>query len=319
MATKEISMSLVASALTQGVLKGQAPVAGVAARTQAQGVNTNSLEMLDLKYDVAEMSLATFTKAREQGIPLVALPIFPGRRFMQTGAMFRAGAHLRDLGDLRGKRVGLPQFWMTSSVWHRLVLHREYGVAQHEVSWLTMAPERMGSLGLPSEARQETSGRSARELLLAGELDATLSAGAGPRGGEAETDPRLAKAFPDPAAAQREYYERTRIFPIVHLIVMKEELANQEPRLVETLCNAFLQAKELGRSKALQDPNTRPIPGLDLDETQALFGPDPWPYGIDPNRPVLKMFLEDVREQGLIARDMAPEDLFTSTLPSELR
>lgn len=122
MATEEISISLVASPLTRPILDGQAPVAGVAVRTQAQGVNTNSLEMLDLKYDVAEMSLATFTKAREQGVPLVALPIFPGRRFMQPGATFRASAHLRGLSDLRGKRVGPPQFWMTSSVWHRLLV-----------------------------------------------------------------------------------------------------------------------------------------------------------------------------------------------------
>ncbi len=321
MAETELMASLIQSPLTQPVLSGQIPVEGASIRAQAaRSVNTNSMEMLDLTYDVAEMSLATFTKAREQGIPLVALPIFPGRRFMQSGVTLNASAGIHDMAELRGRRVGLPQFWMTSSVWHRLVLHQAHGVSQHEVNWVTTAPERMGSLGLPPEARQDTSARSARELLLAGEVDAVMAAGAGEGGrgeGEAKADPRVVPAFPDAAAAHRSYYQQTGIFPIVHLIVMKEELAKRDPELVESLCDAFQRSKDAGLEAMLQ--TSPPISGMSRDETQRLFGDDPWPYGIAANRNVLDLFLGDVREQGLTGRPMAVEELFAASLPASFR
>jgi 4,5-dihydroxyphthalate decarboxylase len=296
-------------------------VAGASVQAQAaRSVNTNSMEMLDLKYDVAEMSLATFTKAREMGIPLVALPIFPGRRFMQSGVIVSAASHIHDLDELRGRKVGLPQFWMTSSVWHRLVLNQAHGVAQHEVNWVTTAPERMGTLGLPAEARQDTSGRSARELLLAGEVDAVMGPGLGEGGGRGEGDASssagVRPAFDDPNAAQRAYYEKTGVFPIVHLIVMKEELARQDPELVESLCDTFQHAKEEGLPEMLDNPASRPLADLDRRQTQSLFGDDPWPYGVTANRKVLELFLGDVRQQGLVDRAMAVEELFASDLPT---
>jgi 4,5-dihydroxyphthalate decarboxylase len=319
----DLSLSLIASPLTRPVLDGKVGVEGATVKAQAaRSVNTNSMEMLDLKYDVAEMSLATFTKAREMGIPLVALPIFPGRRFMQGGVVVNVSSNIHDLDELRGRTVGLPQFWMTSSVWHRLVLNQAYGVPQHEVNWVTTAPERMGTLGLPPEARQDTSGRSARELLQAGEVDAVMGPGLG-EGGRGEGEPSssagLRTPFADPNGAQRAYYEKTGIFPIVHLIVMKEALARQDPELVESLCNSFQQAKQIGLPEMLENPATRPLSGLDQRETQSLFGEDPWPYGVAANRKVLELFLGDVRQQGLIDRDMAVDELFASDLPAGVR
>jgi 4,5-dihydroxyphthalate decarboxylase len=292
---------------------------------EARSVNTNSVEMLGLKYDVAEMSLATFVKAREQGIPLVALPIFPGRRFMQQGVTYAPGSSIKNLSELRGKRVGLPQFWMTSSVWHRLLLHREYGVAQQEVHWVTMAPERLASQGLPPEARQDTSGRGVRELLMAGELDAQMGPGVGgggrdegERGGSSDGGRGPVPAFPDLTAALRDYFTRSGIFPIAHLIVMKKALADGEPWLVESLCTAFEAAKQRGLPDALATDAEQPIPGLGVDETISLFGPDPWAYGISKNRAVLQIFLDDAQQQGLIGGPMAPEQLFPSNVPAEL-
>jgi len=323
----DLSVSLVASPLTQPVLDGAVPIDGVTAKTQAaRSVNTNSTEMLELTYDVAEMSLATFTKAREMGIPLVALPIFPGRRFTHNGVQVAVSAGIRDLSELRGRRVGLPQFWMTSSVWHRLVLRQAHGVSQAEVSWVTTAPERMGSLGLPSEAHLDTSGRNPRELLLAGEIDAIMGPGGGGgpaegrgEGGGGRRDDRIASPFADQAAAQRGYYEQTGILPIVHLIVMKEELAKQDPSLVGRLCNTFEKAKDEGLAAMLEEPATRPISGLSLDENRALFGDDPWQYGVGPNRKVLELFLSDVTDQGLTSRQLGAEELFAPGLPTSFQ
>src|SRR2546425_6823163 len=111
MADVEITLSLIPSPLTQPVLSGQVPVAGATVHhNEARSVNTNSLEMLDLTYDVGEMSLATLTRARQDGIPLVALPIFTGRRFLHSAVVLAPNIQVGDLTELRGKRVGLPQF-----------------------------------------------------------------------------------------------------------------------------------------------------------------------------------------------------------------
>jgi 4,5-dihydroxyphthalate decarboxylase len=327
----DLTVSLVPGPRTQPILDGRVPIPGVNGHPrEARSVNTNSMEMLDLKYDVAEMSLATFVKAREQGMPLIALPIFPGRRFMQQGVTYAPGSDISDPSELRGKRVGLPQFWMTSSVWHRLILDREYGVSQPEVRWVTMAPERLASQGLPPEARQDTSGRSARELMLAGELDAQMGPGnegrgggggrgEGDEGGTAERGPSPVPAFPDLTATLRGYFTRSLIFPIAHLIVMKQALADDEPGLVESLCAAFETAKQRTLQDALATPGERPIPGLGVEETTALFGPDPWAYGVSKNRALLQTFLDGAREQGLIAAPMAPDALFASAVPAGLK
>jgi 4,5-dihydroxyphthalate decarboxylase len=316
----EFTMSLIPSPLTEPVLSGKVPVAGSRiTMNEASSVNTNSLQMLDRKYDVGEMSMATLTRARQDGIPLVALPIFTGRRFLHSAVTLAPNVEVKDLSELRGKRVGLPQFWMTSSVWHRLILHLEYGVAQDEVQWVTMAPERLGTLQLPPGARQDTSGRTVQELLAAGEIDASMGAGvereqAGAGAGGAAPK----RAFADPVAAQRDYYARTKVFPIMHLIVMNEELAKQHPELVSSLATAFTQAKSGNLATALGTRGFRPIPGLEENETTSLFGADPWRYGIEANRRVLETFLGDAQDQGLTDQPMAPEDLFPRPLPSQL-
>jgi len=323
MAGVELHMSIIESPLTRPIIEGRAEVEGARVDAHAAlSVNTNSMEMLDLKFDVAEMSLATFTKAREQGVPLVALPLFTGRRFLHSGVSVASGSAIRDPADLRGHRVGLPQFWMTSSVWHRLILRQVYGVAQNEVHWVTTARERMGSLGLPPEAKLDASGRNAQALLLAGEVDAVMAAGgAGAARGEGggEPDDRVVPIFHDPIAAQRAYYEGTGIFPIMHLIAMKEELATSEPELVGHLCDAFRRGKEMALEEAMSDPSDRPIPGLGESETRALFGDDPWPYGIGPNRTVLELFLNDALDQGLTDRKLGVEELFPAQLPASYR
>jgi 4,5-dihydroxyphthalate decarboxylase len=243
---------------------------------------------------------------------------------MQPGVTYAPSSGIKDLGELRGKRVALPQFWMTSSVWHRLILHLNYGVSQGEVHWVTMAPERLASLGLPPGARQETSGRSIGELMQAGELDAQMgpgNEGRGPADGgrAAASGPPPIPAFPNMTEALRDYFVKTRILPIAHLIVMKKDLAEGEPGLVESLCAALEEAKLRGLKQALDTPGERPIPGLSVEETVSLFGPDPWAYGVSRNRAVLETFLEDAHHQGLTGRPMSVEELFVSNAPPDLR
>ena len=321
MTIRSLSVSLIPSPFMQRLLNDQTLAAAIGwpCSVDAGTIDANSRKMLDGAIDVAEMSLATFVKAREEGFPASGLPIFAGRGFPHSEVVVKADAGFRDFSDLRGKRVGLSQFWTTASVWRRLILSRQYGVRQGEVNWVTVNHERMGSLRLPPEARQNTSGQTLRELLLAGEIDAIMTIRSRIPGNEGGSNDASLGGLPESAAAEREYYERTHIFPIHHVIVMKQELAEEEPGLVASLCSAFRQAKEAGLSKALEDPNERPIVDLSPAETRALFGPDPWPYGVGPNRPALETFLDDARVQGLIGRTMGLEELFPSTLPEEFR
>src|SRR5207248_2505765 len=166
--------------------------------------------------------------------------------------------------------------------------------------------------------RLDTSGVSAEELAEAGEIDATLTAGAGPRrkrdveGGP----PALVPAFPDPSSAQADYYRKTGIYPIQHLVVMREELA-QEPGIVAGVCEAFRQAKEFAEAREAASADDTPR-ARENRELAALMG-DAWPYGIAANRRTLDAFAEASFAQGLTGRRYAVEELFAPTLPDTMR
>jgi 4,5-dihydroxyphthalate decarboxylase len=310
----QLSMSLVPGPLTQPVLAGEVVPEGTQVFvTAGKSVDGNSRQMLNLAFDVAEMSLATFLKAREQGTPLIGLPIFTGRRFLQPCVLVATSAGITSPADLAGKRVGLPQFWMTSSLWHRGILHQQHGVAQDAVQWQTTTEERFPGLSMPPNVtlRSVAAGSgspdaSLQEQLLAGELDATMT----PRPGDdlARRDSRVRQPYPDVVQTQREYYQVTGVFPIMHFVVMREELAAQHPWLPESLCAAFVAAKE--RAIASGAGPEAPIAGASPEETAAVFGPDSWPYGLQRNRRTLETFVEFATTQGLLQQSVAVDELF---------
>src|SRR5688572_29927297 len=145
-----LSVSLVPGALTLPVLAAGTSMHGIdLALHRATSVDENSRRMLNLEFDIGEMSLATYVQAREQGVPLIALPVFTGLRFLQAAIGFRPSAELKTLEDLVGRRVGVLQFWMTSSVWHRAILKRLFAIDQSEITWITVRPERLAGLAFP--------------------------------------------------------------------------------------------------------------------------------------------------------------------------
>jgi len=144
MATKaKIALSLVPSSLTTPLLDGSVKIDGVAVVPHAaKSVDDNSRAMLSGGFDVAEMSLATFARAKDRGAKLIGLPVFPGRRFIQPGVAVAKGRRFASPREFAGKTVALPQYWLTSSMWHRGVLQHEYGVAPDQVNWVTAVVER---------------------------------------------------------------------------------------------------------------------------------------------------------------------------------
>ena len=305
----KISLALVPSPLTTPLLDGTVKIEGVAIVPHAaRSVDDNSRAMLGGGFDVAEMSLATFARAKDGGAALTGLPIFPGRRFTQPGIALRKASGIASPRELAGRRIGLPQYWLTSSVWHRGVLQHEYGVAPDAVEWVTVVAER-GEAKFPAGVRVTPRvGAKIPELLASGEIDAALM----PRPITVKDyGPTAGTAFADVAAEQRGYLSRTGTFPIMHFIVVRTELLDASPELPRVLRAAFESAKR----RALADSRSRrdlelPVHGLDMDLALAVFGGDAWPYGLARNRAVLDTFFGYAQEQGLVRHKPSVDALF---------
>lgn len=300
----KLTASLTPGHLTLPIIEGAAPIEDVELDIETEtSVDKNSRKMLTGQFDIAEMSFATFIRARLDGFPIIALPIFTGRRFVQPAILCAPGSGITNPRGLAGKSVGLPQFWMTSSVWHRGILAEHYGVPAREVRWVTTAAERLISLTLPEDL-------DIAHMPEIGGIPGLLGGKAGvdcvmlPKApGEA---PGWFSPFNDLTRAQADYYAATGIFPIMHLVVMSSVLATTDPGLPARIIAAFDASKR-------RAARAKPIEGLDDAETARLFGADPWAYGIEENRTSLLVFLDYARAQGLL--DSGPEpDLLLAQL-----
>ena len=265
------------------------------------------------EFDVSELSLSTYTVLRGRGEPLVAIPVFPSFSFRHSSIFVGANAGISVPKDLIGKRVGVPKYHMTAAVWIRGMLEDEYGVAPKDVHWFEGGE---GSLvkevdvTLPPDVRRESvpAGRNLGDMVAAGELDAFVGARRPAAFGE-----RVRRLFPDFRRVERAYYEKTGIFPIMHTLVLKEELARQHPWLPRSLYDAFVESKRLAYQR-LQFTAALPVslPWLvaEAEETRALMGDDPFPYGVARNRKTLETLASYTYRQGLAPRRLKVEEMF---------
>ncbi len=321
---QEITLSVLPSLLVEPLLTGEVEVRGVRLHaTRAKNMDDNARRMTRLEFDVGETSLATYLRGRDQGVRAIALPIFCSNRRLPHGT-FRLSRHagIADLSQLRGRTIAATQYWTASSVWQREFLLGEYGLRPEDTSWITFQPERMDGLDVPPalDHHLDESGRSANELAQAGLVHATLTPGAAAWRSESpgETQPAFGPAFPDVAAAEREYYRRTGLYPIHHVVVMREELALREPGLVDAVGSAFLQAKAIAQAREQRVSSPAPKAGETTPDMAELFG-DAWPYGIRANRRSLEAFLDTAQQQGLTRRRYTIEEIFAVGLPEGLR
>jgi 4,5-dihydroxyphthalate decarboxylase len=274
----------------------------------------------DAEFDVSEFSLATYTILHAQGDRrMIALPVFPSRRFRHGNMYVNTRAGIVSPSDLASKRMGAAEFQQTAAVWMRGLLQHEYGVPTDQVEWYFGGYAQPGPfedripVELPPSIRTRTipAERSLDQLLDAGELDALMGTAAPPslqRG-----SPNVARLFPDYPERERDYYRRTGIFPIMHLVVLKREVYERAPWVAASLLKAFHQAKALGyRRLARHGTLYCGLPWLPahLEDLRALMGPDPYAYGMEENRAQLELFLRYLQEQGLIPRVPMLEELF---------
>lgn len=269
------------------------------------------------EFDVCELSLSSFSVRQSKGDnPYVGVPVFPSRFFRHTAIYIRKDCGIEKPEDLKGRRVGLPEYQLTACVWARIILDA-YGVKPHDVTWVRGGLETPGreekiKLDLPDGVvfEEGPEGKTLSEMLEDGDIDALVS----PRAPHCfNTNPNIGWLFPDPMEAGKEYYRETGIFPIMHILGVRKTLVEQHPWLPVALLKAFTEAKEL----ALKDFYATAAQRISLpfmEETATaltkLMGPDLWPYGLEENRNVLETFLSHHHAQGLSKRKLAPEDLF---------
>jgi 4,5-dihydroxyphthalate decarboxylase len=270
------------------------------------------------EFEVAEMSLSSYVRSLDSGEPpFVALPVYTSRQFRHAGIFVNVDAGIEEPADMRGKVVGTPEWQLTANVWIRGFLADEYGVPVDSVEYRTGGQESPGrieksavDLGDRIRIQPIPGDKTLAAMLATGEIDVFQ----GPRlpstfvpGG------RVRRLFTDPVAAEKEYFTRTGIFPIMHVVVVRRDVYERHPWVAQTLTKALHLAKrramaELYDAAALRFMLPWLVPGV--EEARALLGEDYWSYGLQGNEQTLGTFLRYHHEQGLSRRLYEPAELF---------
>jgi 4,5-dihydroxyphthalate decarboxylase len=273
-----------------------------------------------LEFDAAEMSLAAWTVAKSRGESrIIAIPVFTSREFRHSAIYINVNSGISKPQDLKGKKIGVPEYMLTAVVWARGILQSEYGIAPQEMNWLTGGQEEAGreeriELKKPPGVSIEPipAGRTLSAMLDEGQLDAVIT----PLlpSVYAKRSPRVRRLFTNFREVEREYYKRTGIFPIMHTVCMKTSLYEKHPWIAQSLYKAFRQSRNEAISRLFDTNALRislPWVVAEAEESEATFAAgDFWPYGIEPNRKTIQALINYLKQQGLLEREVKIEDLF---------
>ena len=276
--------------------------------------------MLQYKeFDVSEMSLSNYTSLVSGGnSPFIAIPVFPSRVFRHGYFFINTKKGIERPQDLVGKRGGVPEYSMTAAVYMRGLLQHEYGVAPNQIEWVQGRADRLGRK-LPPDIKltQAPPGTELGDLLEKGELDFLMTANnplSFRRG-----SPNVRRLFPNYMELEKDYYRRTKIYPIMHTMVIRRDIYDRDPWVALSLYKAFQRAKDYSMRLLLETGSPKasfawlqPM----IEEEQRIIGTDWYPYGIEANRPTIEALLQYTEEHGLSDRRLRVEELFA---PSCLR
>ena len=237
--------------------------------------------------------------------------MFPHRRFRHGFIYINTGKGIQKPTDLIGRRIGVQQYQASANLWMRGILEHEYGVPHRSVEWFAEIAESV-EIDLPPDLSltRLPDDKSVEVMLAEGELDAVLHPNI--IGPIIDGDPRVGRLFPDYKAEEKAFYHRTGIFPIMHLVGIRQEIVDRYPWLPARLYHAFDEARTIAM-KRMADPSIVPLAWYtDLwEEQQQTLGPDPWEYGLGArNRDQLEKMIGYSREQGMVRRDLSVDDLF---------
>jgi 4,5-dihydroxyphthalate decarboxylase len=271
------------------------------------------------EFEVAELSLSSYSVSRcSDNPPFVAIPIFPSRMFRHSCIFVNRESGINCPRDLIGKRVGVPEYQLTACVWIRGILQDEFEIPVSSVSYFSggleekMRPEKL-SVSLPPGVRLQSipPTKTLSEMLENGEIDALYS----PRmpSSYGRGTGRVRRLFENYPAVERDYYLKTKIFPIMHVVAIRKDIYEKYPWVAQSLYKAFVTAQRETYQEMYQMAALKyMLPWLIsyVEETRRLMGDDFWPYGLAPNVDGLATFLRYHHEQGLSKRLLKPEELF---------
>lgn len=269
-------------------------------------------------FDISEISFSSYLIKHSRGeCPYIGIPVFLSRAFRHTSIYVRKD-RIKNPQDLRGKRIGLPEYQLTANVWARSILESDFGVRPDEVTWVQGGIETAGrpekiKLDLPPNIKIEQAppGKTISQLIADGEIDGFI--GPRPPSASALENENVRWLFDDPTAVAKEYYQRTKVYPIMHILGVKKELAAQHPWLPNALLKAFTQSKKMALDLLADTSATKvtlPFVEEQLKAAKESLGEDYWSYGVAPARQTLEMFVKHHHSQGLSPRKLEVEELF---------
>jgi 4,5-dihydroxyphthalate decarboxylase len=279
--------------------------------TELSNPERHSRMVRDLAFDVCELNVSTYLIAKERGVAITAMPIFLFRKFRHGNVFINTQSAIKTPQDLIGQRIGCPNLQPASNVWLNGILQDDFGVPHRRQTWVVERDEDAAFTPPPDLRIERTPpGRTAVSMLLDGELAAAMT----PQTPQAllDRDPRIVRLFPDYVQRERAFFERTGIFPIMHVTVIKQEIVDRYPWVPRALRRAFDEAKQVAY-KRMANVRVIPLPwfGAHWEDERALFGPDPWTYGLtDLNRKNLATVIRYTHEQGLTSKAAPIDELF---------
>ncbi|KAH6667421.1 dihydroxyphthalate decarboxylase [Halenospora varia] len=269
------------------------------------------------EFDSSELSASEYITGYAKGDRTwVAIPVFPSRLF-RHGFIVVNTDKIKSPADLNNARIGVQLYTMTAAVYIRGLLQDEYGVDLSTIKWIEGSLNSSATYGHPTKMPSANisinkSGKSLDELLVAGEIDAVIGAEV-PASLGRET--HVQRLFPDFKEEEKKYYRKTGIFPIMHVVVIRRKIYEQERWVAKSLFHALEASKNIARDRMLFLSTLRyMLPWLpsELDEIEEVFGGDPWPYGIKRNRKTLETLVKHLADQGMIEEVIPLEELFVA-------
>jgi len=306
-------------------------------RVQVEGCDVNYITMpveecferayFHGEFEVAEIGFSPFLIALSRGpTPYVALPVFLSRTFRHSAVYIRSDRGIAGPADLRGKRIGVPEYQMSAVMWFRGFLQDEFNIAAKDINWVQAGLENPGRRdkfplnlpeGFPLTSRNDA---SLSALLADGELDGVMSA----RRPSCFVNghPKVRRLFPDYRTAERDYYRRTGIFPIMHALGIRRDVYDNNKWLAASLFKAFLKAKRIADADLAETTALKiglPWITAEYEATTEVMGPDFWSYGVEANRKTLATMARYSYEQGLAVRLLDVDEMFAQGNLSETR